>query len=132
MNFGNLRYPELRRGVNDKLTVTWNELLRTLEHRDALVDAAFNTVRSSSVQYLTGSDSIASSTEVAVFTIGAASVATLPDPTTTLNFLFKIVNDYNSTDNLTFSENINGNGAFSLAPSETVQIMSNGTEYLQI
>ena len=68
--------------------------------------------------------------EVVIFDISIATIATLPDPTKFAGLVFSIVNKYTSTENLTFSENINGSSTFSLTPQQNVSILCDGTEYI--
>lgn len=65
------------------------------------------------------------------FTITSDAVATLPDPTGIEDGKrYSIINHYSSTRGLTFSRPINGNDFFILSPEESIDIYSNGTEYV--
>ena len=68
--------------------------------------------------------------DIVIFNITSASIATLSDPTLNVGKTYRIVNKYTSTDNLTFSRNINGDSGFVVMPATTVNIVSDGVEYL--
>lgn len=65
------------------------------------------------------------------FNIALPALATLPDPTTNARKQYYIINHYESTKDVSFSRTINGDSSFALTPNESIDIYSNGTEYMR-
>lgn len=81
------------------------------------------------VRQITGNDTATASDYIIEALITTNSVLTLIDPTTNSGSVLDLVNDYSSSANLTFSESIDGDSAYTLEPGEVVNVYSNGTEY---
>jgi len=64
------------------------------------------------------------------FLITVAAAATLPDPTLVRGKEYNIINNYSSLANVTFNYSILGDSTFELMPCESIDVYSNGTEYM--
>ena len=78
----------------------------------------------------TASYTVVATDKIVQFTLSSSAIATLSDPALNSGSGFSIINHYSSTANLTFSRSINGDSSFALMAGESIDIYSNGTEYM--
>jgi hypothetical protein len=85
---------------------------------------------SKGISEATGDYTVSRVDEIIEFSISVSATATLPIPTSNKGKLYSVINKYDSTANVNFSESLSNDGAFQLQPDESIDFYSNGTEYI--